>query len=264
MKHTKLNRLFFLIKKCHSHSLLALVLLLIHFRAYSSECLFEAKVHPPEKTEATKELYHEACRFFIKTFGVKLNPKIKLNNVHYVEKEEDWQPLIDAGIVEKIPHGVFYSLLHDPEVATINDIYINTDVPPEIASFTEDEIAKQSIVFHEFIHFFIKSANFEYVLEKNIEANRPMEEALCYWAQNKYIERTTRGRDNITDYMTTDTETEGLTLSNNFPSIAPVLKKHSMPIFIYNSIYFFNDDTKAKYNKLINNEYSMTDIQPHR
>ncbi len=91
-----------------------------------------------------------------------------------------------------------------------------------------------------------------------------MEEVLCYWAQNKYIEKVTQGRKNITDYMTADTETEGLTLSNNFPYIAPLLKKHSMPIFIYNSIYFFNDDTKAKYNKLINNEYPMMDMRhPH-
>ena len=244
------------------HLFLITILVILHFRAYSNECLFEAKVHPPEKTETTKELYHEACRFFTDTFSVKLNPKIKLNNVHYIEKEEDWKSIIDAGIVNDISHGVFHSPFHDPEVATINDIYINTGLPPELASFTEDEIAKQSFVFHEFIHFFIKSAKFEYVLEKNIKRNGLMEEALCYWAQNKYIERATQGLNNITDYMTANTE--GLTLSNNFSYAMPLYYMLSMKIFIYNSIYFFNDDTEAKYNKFINDAYFMIDIQSHR
>ncbi len=237
------------------------VLVIFHFRAYSNECLFEAKVHPPEKTEATKELYHEACRFFTKTFGVKLNPKIKLNNVHYVEKEEDWKSLVDADIAEDNALGVFYSPFHDPETKTVNDIYINTrGLFSKLSPFVKDQnkIMEQSFVLHEFIHFFIKSAKFEYVLENNIERNGIMEEALCHWASNKYIEKATQDRKNITDYMKADTEE--FVLSDDFPSISRIIYRKPLTAFIYNSIHFFDSDTRAKYNKLINNEYTMSEL----
>ncbi len=241
------------------YAVLTSILLAFCCKAYSNECIFQAKVHSPDKMEATKELYEEtkelyniACRFFIDTFGTKLDPKISLNNVYYVG---DWKVLDILDINMPFPdtlHGLFYNS-RDPKV---NDLYINTSFLYSVSSLLRPEkVVEQSIVFHEIIHFLTKSAIFEYVLETKIDRNFLLEEALCYWSQNKYIEMATSGRKNMMDYVTSDTE--GLVLSENFPSNLPSLITFSWEKTVYNSIHFFNGDTKEKYNKFVNNEYPM-------
>ena len=175
--------------KKYKYTILVIVSFLFHFKAYSNECVFQGVVEPSEKTDTIKELYGIACHFFLETFGAKLNPKIKLNSVRYID---DWSLVSNDD--ESTTHGMFIGW----ETPEINDIYINPGIFWK--TFIEDEIVEKSVVFHELIHFFIKSATFEYVRANEIIRDGVMEEALCYWSQSRYVEIAT-GDQNLMDYI---------------------------------------------------------------
>ncbi len=229
--------------KKYKYTILAIVLFLFHSKAYSNECVFQAVVEPSEKTDTVKELYGIACHFFIETFGAKLNPKIKLNNVRYID---DWSLVSDND--ESMTHGMFV----DWDKPEINDIYIN---PGNFGkTFTEDDIVEKSVVFHELIHFFIKSANFEYVRENEISRDGIMEEALCLWAQSKYVETATGDR-NLMDYILPDDEDISITKHFIYFSFLMFHDTSKWKRFVNNSIHFFNDDPKGKYNRVTKGIY---------
>ena len=228
--------------------IIIVILLVVHFKAYSSEneCVFQGTVHPVEKTETIKELYNIACRFFINNFDAKLNPEIKLNNVYYIES---WK------ILDFLPDDFEgYGLFYTANELTRNDIYIKTN---ETGLFKDkkDKIANQSVVFHELIHFFIKSASFEHFLKNDIVRNGVIEEVLCYWSQNKYVQMVTEGKNNLMDYIIPDNEK--FVLSDDLPTGFYVRYVFSKKSLIYNSIHFINNDIKEKYNKFINGEYPL-------
>ncbi len=228
------------------------IILLLHFKAYSSECVFQGAVHPVEKTEMVKEVYKKACHFFTNTFGTKLSPKIKLNSVRYIT---DWN-LLDTdykGVIDKTLCGFFEKSHRD---SPINDVYLNLNCfYHESALFIQSDVVELSFLFHELIHFFIKSASAEYVLENKIKRNGIMEEALCLWSQNKYIEEVTND-DNIMSFVNGGYQPHP-NPEDNFAFYAPAFFLQAGKKFIYGSIHFFDEDTKGKYNKLINNQYVM-------
>ena len=231
--------------------IITIVSFTIYSKAYSNECVFQGMVHPAKKTETVKKLYNLACNFYIDVFDATLNQKIKLNNVYYIE---NWENLDYAPNDNDDLHGLFY----DREDLLVNDIYINTN--SLTSAFTHDEIVEKSIIFHELIHFFIKSANFEYLSENKIDRNGLMEEIISYWAQNKYIETITKGRNNIMDYILDTNKEKNFVLKDNFIYISYLLYIISWKKFVYNAIYFLNNNTKKKYNMMINNKYLISAI----
>ncbi len=201
-------------------------------------------MEPSEKTDTVKELYSMACRFFIETFGAALNPKIRLNNVRYID---DWSVVSavsgESEEENERTHGIFVGW---GEITT-NDIYVNTNNIGK--NFIEGEIAENSVLFHELIHFFVKSANFEHFLENEITRDVPMEEALSYWSQNKYVETVTGGLD-LMDYILP--EDEDISITEHFPYISFFMfNSPGWRRFVHNSIHFFNDDPKEEYNRAV-------------
>ncbi len=103
------------------------------------------------------------------------------------------------------------------------------------------------------LNFFIKSANFEYVRANEISRDGIMEEALCYWSQSRYVKIAT-GDQNLMDYILPSDE--DISITEHFPYVALFMFKSPFwRRFVRNSIHFFNDDPKGKYNRVIRGLY---------
>ena len=213
----------------------------------SSECAFQATVHPSEKTEMVKEIYMEACQLFTDTFNAGLNPSIELNNVHVVRSWEGFGPI---GIGPNSDFYVFFDSRADRPL--VNDLYVN-ETNLERTFDLEDGVAEKSVFFQGFFHFFLKSASLVYRLEQGISGNLAMDYSLAFWGQNKYIERLTKGKKDMWDYFKTVAR-EGL-VSNNFVENANSLYHLGWEHFVHNAIGFINKNPEQEYNNIVNNNY---------
>ncbi len=226
------------------HLIITIILLLTYSEAYSEECVFTGTVYPVEKTEVVKEVYGTACRFFTGTFNAKLDLNIRLDSVRYVDSWEDVSIPVENNV---------YAFFHNGEVASVNDIYININDYGDI--FFQSKVLEDSVIFHEMIHFFFKSANLKYLTENEIGRNGAMEEVLSYWCQNQYIKRVTEGKKDIMDYVQGSTQDFNLLDLDSFIGISDILYEMSKAGFIYQSIPFLDEDPQDTYTGIVNNKY---------
>ncbi len=228
------------------HLIMITLLFLAYSKSYSEECVFTGTVDPVGKTETVKEIYNITCRFFTGTFNAKLDPNMKLDSVRYVDSWEG---------VEIVSDDDNCAVFHNGTDPSVNEIYVNTNGCKDTFP-SGDQVFEDSLVSHEMIHFFFKSANLKYLTENGIERNTVMEESLAYWCQNEYIKEVSGGKKGIMDY----TQSGG----QNFKSLDPdtfiresqVLFVMSDETFIYHSIDFLNGSTKERYAGIVNNNYA--------
>ena len=230
-----------------------LFFLLFNFKALAAgNCEFTAEVYPKIFKKDTEDIYKETCHWFYKNFN--LYPLSDLQSVSYVESWED----INQSIKFKNPadhmdkerlKGIFCCMKEEEK----NKIYIH--------SYTyknQPSIYAKSILAHEITHFLIKSASFKQIKETKAFQNPTMMETFAYWAQNKFIER----HSNKTLWNFTKKKYNKYTIATRFPITADAFYFTFYDVFIYNSILFFDTDTKKKYNKLVTNKFPRDPMPP--
>ena len=246
------------IKKITTLTLVFFVLILTHAQSHGSECVFEGKVYPSEKIETIKNLYEEACSFFIETFSTQLDPEIKLKNVFFTES---WKDVEFVGGGNDLLHALFY----DPRERLRNDIYIRWK--PEfvaksfdLSSIEAKEVVRNSVIFHEIIHFLFKSSSFEYREENQIRVeNFIMEESLAYWSQNEYIKAKTE--NDLLHYINKKTSDFKIYSDETFIERSTVFMMLSWEKFVHGSIHFINNDPFEKYNNIVKDVYKPFPFQ---
>lgn len=215
-----------------------LILLFFNVKVLAENCTFTAEVTPIKYHSETKALYKEICNWYYTTFNQK--PLLSLDKVFYITSWEG------VDIVKDKPYLQELKGVHCCNIWTERDeIYIN------ISHYKENTVYNQSILVHELIHFFIKSSNFDKLITSGSHRDEAMHEAFAYWGQNKFIEK--HSDFNLMTYI--EKYIGNYEIAESFSCDAEGFYILTYDFFVYNAIHFFNEHTKLKYNKLINNEF---------
>ena len=220
-----------------------------------AECDFRSEVIPLEKAEKVKKIYLEVCEWFLKTFEAEYENDIVLQKVIFVDS---WDDLKEEKEIEN--KDALLGFFEHPVKRFENAIYVLSNWG-ENAVFKDMEVVKDSFIFHELIHFFIKKTSFEELSTNKF--NMPMNEALAYWSQNQYLLKKTGL--SLIDYI--NEPLEDFKVSRIFPSVAMLLYKGFYRRFLYNAVLFFDTDRIEKYQKVVTGEYrniSMMQLFPRR
>ena len=217
--------------------------------SFADVCTFKGKVHPESKYEEVSNLYTFSCEWFISHFESYPDPDIILNNVHYID---NWNSMDFIKDEKENLYGVFHNMKDED----VNTIYLELS---KKEAYKESEIVNKSILFHEFIHFFIKAASFNKIDAEEI--NLTMYESITYYAQDQFIQIITKGEKTLLDFLENINKEPKLIKPQSFLQMAFILQLMNYKGFLFNSIEFFKTDTIKKYNSLINGDYEKYNQQ---
>lgn len=215
--------------------------------SYAEKCDFTAKVHPEERHNRTKIVYEEVCNWYYKLFGTY--PAVPLTEVHFVSlvDETDTVSVVVGNNTQKHSSGFCCGELNE------NKIHIDEEGDRNsLINASNSRVYFDSILAHEIIHFLVKSANADRFVKSKAGLNKGMYEAFAYWGQNKFIER--HSKYSLPDFILKDNDLK-YTRADNFEQLADLIYRHSIPYFVFNAIYFFDDNLQEKHDKLIDNKF---------
>ena len=231
------------------------ILLGFSFPTWGNNCEFSGEVHPKTKTAEVREVYQLSCQWFTENFSVKIDPDIVLNNVYYISS---WDSLTEVSLEDTIG---LVGLLVNGKDKYKNNIYLNLNLTENF--FDKSKVVEKSILFHEIIHFFVKAANWTDDPKeiKNLYKNMSLHEAFAFFAQNEYIKTVTNGEKELLDYC--DCNKEEISAETPFVTVSGMLEKFDFDKFLHNGILFFSENTDAKYQRLVKQQYPTFSFRFH-
>ena len=224
-----------------------LFLSLFAFSSFAEVCVFKGNVHPASKYKEVSSLYKLSCEWFVSHFKSYPDPDIVLTDVYYID---NWD---SVKWITNRPPGILYGAFYKAKERDINVIYLELS---EKAAYKKTDIIDRSFLFHEFIHYFIKAANFD-ELKNNNSTDLPIHEAIAYYAQDQFIQMMTEGEKTFFDFFNPMLKDQIIFISvHSFPGFAYRLYTNKPGSFMLNAIEYFKTNPVEKYNMLINGSYT--------
>ena len=220
--------------------------LFIPFFSYSNPCEFKAKVTPIEFTERVESIYKDMCEWYVSTFPDNpLNPEIILNDIKFVDSWDKIDYVKDSNELS----GVYYAMVEKDK----NEVVVL--YPPKNTRWVNTPLWVDSVLAHEFFHYFTKSCCYENIIAVE-RMDMALFEASAYWSQDQFLKRVS-GKNLVDLIVEKEREFKEI---KGFKRIAHIMYQMAPSVYLYNSVIWFDDNPQLKLSNLVDGVYTLHEM----